>query len=117
MQLKTQLWVQALAKRANQAGSHSAIERIGDKERGDVLVKVVDGAGGASVYGQAFDPEGRGAFRRLPEGAPATTEAAAATYMAQRIEYDPDLWVVEIFDRRGRHFLTERVLPDIDPFG
>ena len=30
-------------------------------------------------------------------------------YVARAVRVDPDLWVVEIEDRDGRHFLTEAV--------
>ena len=117
LQLETDIWVQALTRRANAAGCYSSVERIGDRERGDVLIKVVDGAGAASVYGQVFSPEPEAVFKRLPDGAPATTEPAASDYINRRIANDPDVWVVEIMDKTGRHFITERVLPDVDPFG
>ena len=116
LQLETQLWVQALTRRANIEGSYSTIERVGDKERGDVLVKIIDGKGGGSVYGKAFNPDGPTVFRRLPQGSPAETESDANAYIEGRITSDPDLWIVEIQDHAGRHFLTERILDDKDPF-
>ncbi len=30
-------------------------------------------------------------------------------YVERAVRVDPDLWVVEIDDRQGRHFLTEPV--------
>ena len=45
----------------------------------------------------------------LPKG-PAQ-EREIDEYMNGRVDDDPDLWIVEIEDRQGRHFLTEPVEP------
>jgi hypothetical protein len=36
-------------------------------------------------------------------------ESELDAYVQKALRTDPDLWVVEIEDREGRHFLTEAV--------
>ena len=84
----TDIWVAALVRRAQAAGAFATVVRRGDAERGDVLVKVSPERGRARLYAPAFTLDG-----------PAE----------RRVRADRDLWVVEIEDKEGRHFLTERV--------
>ena len=45
-------------------------------------------------------------------------ESELDDYLQRQIRYDPDLWIVEIEDREGRHFITEKVAePEIKPGG
>ena len=107
MLLSTDLWVQALIRRAGMAGAFAVVARKGDPRAGAVLVKVVDRRRGtARLYAEAVRADGEQVWMR-----PAQTEDEAAldSYVARAARIDPDLWVVEIEDGEGRHFLTERV--------
>ncbi|MFC7290909.1 DUF1491 family protein [Hirschia litorea] len=114
----TKLWVEALMRRASTEGAFSTIERVGDEMRGDVIVKTRKPNGEISLLGRAFTGSDEVAFQILtPENA-VLSDVEANNYLSKRVSYDTDLWIVEIEDREGRHFLTERVLPLIqdDPF-
>ena len=104
-EIPAHLWVSALLRRASVAGAFATIVHRGDEERGDVLVKVTRARGEAQLYAPAFNPEGPSEFERLAT----EDELAADALIAKRLKSDRDLWVVEIEDREGRHFLTEKV--------
>lgn len=104
-EIPSSLWVSALLRRANGAGAFATIVHRGDEDRGDVLVKVTRARGEARLYAPAFNPEGPSEFERLaPED-----EAGVDELIGKRLKADRDLWVIEIEDREGRHFLTEKV--------
>jgi hypothetical protein len=104
-EIPTQLWVSALLRRAGLAGAFATIVHRGDEERGDVLVKVTRERGVASLYAPAFNPDGPLEFERLAPEAEGEVDAA----IDKRLKADRDLWVIEIEDRDGRHFLSETV--------
>ena len=104
-EIPAHLWVSALLRRASVAGAFATIVHRGDEERGDVLVKVTRARSEAQLYAPAFNPEGPSEFERLAT----EDELAADALIAKRLKSDRDLWVVEIEDREGRHFLTEKV--------
>lgn len=104
-EIPTHIWVSALLRRANIAGAFGVIAHRGDADRGDVVVKVTSERGRARLYAPAFAPEGPSAFERLA----AEEEADVDQIIQKRLKADRDLWVVEIEDRDGRHFLTELV--------
>lgn len=104
-EIPAHLWVSALLRRAMSGGAFATIVHRGDEDRGDVLIKVTRARGEAKLYAPAFDPEGPTRF----EGLPAADEREADEVIARRLKNDRDLWVVEIEDRDGRHFLTETV--------
>lgn len=96
-------------RRAQAGGAFATIVHRGDEERGDVLVKVCQERGVARAYAPGFNPEGPLEFERLLAEDADASEAAVDELIAKRREFDRDLWVIEIEDREGRHFLTERV--------
>lgn len=104
-EIAASLWVSALLRRASVAGAFATIVHRGDEDRGDVLVKVTRARGEAVLYAPAFNPDGPTEFEQLS----AEDEAGVDALIGKRLKMDRDLWVIEIEDREGRHFLTEKV--------
>lgn len=109
MLLSTDIWVGALIRRAELEGAYATVIRKGDPRGGAVLVKALDRrAAAARLYAEAIRGDGE---RVWMSPVAATDEAALDAYIDRAIRFDPDVWVIEIDDRAGRHFLTEPVEP------
>lgn len=107
--LKSEFWVQALIRRAQVGGAFATVLRKGDPDAGAVLVKVATLNGAARLYAPAQDGEGERVWLDLSAGTLGTDEKAIDAHAFTRADRDPDLWIIEIEDREGRTFLTERV--------
>lgn len=107
--LPTWLWVDALVRRAGIAGASAFVVQKGDAERGSVLVKVARLDGTARVYAPRLGLEGERIFVDLAAQGNGPDESEADAYIQRARARDNDLWVIEIEDRQGRHFLTEPV--------
>jgi hypothetical protein len=107
MLLSTDLWVGALIRRAELGGAFAVVARKGDPRAGAVLVKTLNRREGVSrLYAEAFRGDGERVWMN-PTASQA--EPDLDRYIERAARVDPDLWVVEIDDRDGRHFLTEAV--------
>jgi len=105
--LSTDVWVGALIRRVEIGGGFAAVTRKGDPNGGAVLVKAVNRSdGSARLYAEATRADGE---RVWMQPLASTEERALDAYAERARRIDPDLWVVEIEDREGRHFLTEPV--------
>ncbi len=104
------IWVAALIRRAELGGAFPVVVRKGDARAGSVLIKVLNRSQGtARLYAEATRGDGEKVWMR-----PALSELEPEldAYIARAARVDPDIWVVEIDDRDGRHFLTEPVERD-----
>ncbi len=107
MLLSTDIWVSALIRRAELEGAFAMVVKKGDPRAGAVLVKVVDRrAGLVRLYAEATRGDGE---RVWMQPLASTDEAALDAYTERGRRVDPDVWVVEVEDVQGRHFLTEAV--------
>lgn len=107
MLIDTDIWVYALIRRASLGGAFATVGRKGHSRGGAVLVKQVNRrAGEARLYAEATRGDGEPVWMQ-PTGS--KDEADLDAYIERAIRIDPDLWVVEIDDPEGRHFLVERV--------
>ena len=107
MLLSSDLWVSALIRRAEIEGAYATVVKKGDDRAGSVIVKAYDTSNRtAKLYTEAFGTDGE---RLWIQPVTSDSEAELDAYIARQRGYDPDLWVVEIEDRQGRHFITEKV--------
>lgn len=109
MRLKSEIWVHAYLRRCAGENVPAAVVRHGDDDAGAIYIKIARLDGTAALYGPA--PAGLAAEatdRRWSEHLPAgTSDEKVESYLARQRDFDSDLWVVEVEDRRGRHFLDD----------
>lgn len=104
--LKAEIWVKAFIRRCGTAGVPALVVRRGDETAGAVVVKVNSLDGLAVVFVQARRGDGTAIWTRGTGSEPVPEEKAEA-YLTRALRVDPDLWVVEVEDREGRHFLDD----------
>jgi hypothetical protein len=107
--LKSSIWVAGYLRRCQSAGVFGAVRRRGAEEAGAVLVKVALMDGTAMLYvpapQTAYD-DSRPIERVFTPSPPqAVGEQTIEARLAKEIGFDPDVWIVEIEDKAGRHFL------------
>lgn len=109
MGLTTGIWVSAQVRICDRAFIPATIVRHGNDESGTVLVKVNRFEQGVTVYAQATSLDGEQAWSR-GTGPKPVTEAEADAYIERQVKYDPDVWVLEIEDRKGQYKLDGKVV-------
>jgi hypothetical protein len=106
--LKAGIFVRALMRRADVAGASAFIVRKGAEEAGAVVLTVSRLDGTCLVLNQARDGKGQLVWAR-PLG-DWGEEAKARTWLDKQVKFDPDIWIVEIEDRKGRAFVDEPIV-------
>ena len=106
MLLNSDLWVGALIRRAQIEGANATVVRRGDARAGTVIVKAYNTSDRtAQVFTEAFGQDGDRLWIQPVQG----NESELDAYIERQSGYDPDIWVVEVEDRQGRHFIVEKV--------
>ncbi len=109
MRLTARLWIDAYLTRLRLNDIPAFVVAHGDDTGGAVLVKLNTLDGQASAYQRSVDlMSGARTWVALTEGDEAEVDAA----IARQAGFDPDLWVIEVEDRGGRHLLDEVGLRD-----
>lgn len=107
--LKAKLLVQACIRASAAAGLNATLLRRGYDEAGAILIRIDLLDGTATVLTQTRTAAGDPAWMRGTGPAP-VPGAEADAYIDRQVRRDPDLWVVEVEDRAGRHPLGEAVV-------
>jgi hypothetical protein len=114
MRLKSEIWVQAYLRICSSAGSFGAVVKRGDADAGAIYVRISYLDGRSALYGPAIagldGTESERRFQSCLKSLPAS-DADVEDYLRKQRGYDPDLWIVEIEDRAGRHHLGDWLVP------
>ncbi len=110
MRVKSEIWVKALLRRCQAEAIPAVVVRRGEAAAGAIFICVDHLDGTVSLYGPApAGLEGSEIDRRWVRclGSDPVDAGKANAYLGRQREFDPDLWIVEIEDRAGRHFLGD----------
>lgn len=108
MRLKAEIWVKAYVRAVAAGGAQAFVVRHGDDDAGAIFVRInrLDGTSllyGPAAAGLSGQHEDR-AFEAKTKPGGASDEEIESRLVRER-EFDGDLWIVEVEDRQGRHFL------------
>ena len=104
IRLTSDIWISAYLTRLRLADIPAFVVQRGDATAGAVLVKLnlLDGQG--IVFQRSFDLQsGARNWVELISGDEADLDLA----IVRQRDFDPDVWVIEVEDRLGRHLLYE----------
>ena len=109
MGLTTGIWVSAQVRICDRDFIPATVVRRGDPDAGTVLLKLNRFEDGVTVYTQASTMNDEPTWSR-GTGPKPVSEAEADAYIERQVKYDPDVWVLEIEDRRGEYKLDGKVV-------
>jgi hypothetical protein len=104
MRLTADIWVSAYLTRLRLIEIPAFVVSRGDATAGAVLVKMNTLDGQACLYQRSFDlMTGDRKWVVLTEG----VERDVDVSVTKQRSFDPDLWVIEVEDKQGRHLLDD----------
>lgn len=114
MRLRSDIWVSAYLRRAEIEGAFAVLRKRGAAEAGAIFIRLDCCDGRNALYGPApqsemdFDDPTR-RFVRMHD-AEWVDAATVEERLTKEMKFDPDLWIVDVEDRAGRHFLDEALI-------
>lgn len=110
MRLRSDIWVKAYLRTCASHGAHGVVVRHGDDDAGAIYIKIARLDGTATAFGPApAGWDGAAVDRRwiqltTGEGA---NEREVDLMLERMMEFDRDIWIIEVEDRQGRSFLDD----------
>jgi hypothetical protein len=113
MRLKSEIWVKAYLRRCAVNGAMGVILRHGDDDAGAIYIKIVRSDRTSALFvpapagldGADFDRRWVAALKGKW-----LSDAEVDDVLAKEQRFDEDMWIVEIEDRDGRHFLADDLI-------
>lgn len=118
--LRSDIWVDAYRRRVETAGGYVTIRQRGAAEAGAIFLIVSNREGGSRLFGpapQSLYDEGATSRRFIALNDTDWDGLQVQAMLEKQKRFDPDLWLVDVDDREGRHFLLddEQTLTDPQP--
>lgn len=101
--LTAEFWVQAYLARLRHADIPAFVTAKGDVTAGAILIKSNTLDGRARAFQRSYDASGSRVWVILTEGPDPEVEAS----LTRQRQFDPDIWIIEVEDRKGRTLLEE----------
>lgn len=109
MRLKSEIWAKAYIRACLIGGAQSAVVvRHGDDDAGAIFVRINRLDGTSILYGPAAAGLSAAAEEHtftLLTGAAGGPDQDVDQRLKRETDFDSDLWIVEVEDRQGRHWL------------
>ncbi|MGH8675486.1 MAG: DUF1491 family protein [Burkholderiales bacterium] len=115
--MKSSIWVKAYVRRCAVAGASAYVVRHGDDDAGAIFLRINRLDGTSQVFGPApagladLDGDRQWTVAGLK---PELSDTEADALLRRETEFDSDLWIVEVEDRKGRNFLDDYLKSDSD---
>ena len=104
--LKPNIWISALRRRAEMAGAFVVMIKSGDPDGGSIVIQTLSPDGSISLYTGQTQMDGTRAWAVQTALTPETLEER----LSRLKKMDEDIWIVEVMDAQGRHFIDEPIL-------
>lgn len=108
--LKASVEASGLIRRAEADGGFGAVLRKGDPERGSLLIVVRSRGRHVACLERMLAPDGG---YRWTAGGPGEAESdrELAEFLAKRVRFDEDLWLIELDIAQPERFIAETTFP------
>ena len=96
----------ALIRRAQADGDFATLLHKGDAERGSILIVVRGRDGYRACLERTL---GAGGYQWATAGPDTAESDEVARFIARRVEFDPDLWAIELDIAQPERFIAETI--------
>jgi len=110
MRIKSEVWVKAYLRRCQVQGAPAVVVRRGDAQAGAIYLSINRLDGTVTLYGPApagLDRSDRERRWVCCFASGSVSEDEVASYLGRQVNFDSDVWIVEVEDREGCHFLGD----------
>ena len=101
--LTSEFWISAYKHYLDSIGITLFITNKGDDKAGAILIRVSNLKGSSVLFSQGIDIDGKKIWEQLARGC----DSEMDKIILRQIQYDPDIWVLEIEEKSGNHFLED----------